>query len=78
MDRAISYRLHQGFSHDDMALSVGVQIMARLQRALAFCLIVKGQYLSLSDGAQLSPRTEHRATVFEACGVAAVDRCVAT
>jgi pyruvate,water dikinase len=28
-DRAIAYRVHQGFSHDDVALSVGVQLMAR-------------------------------------------------
>lgn len=28
-DRAISYRVHQGFSHDDVALSVGVQRMVR-------------------------------------------------
>jgi pyruvate,water dikinase len=28
-DRAISYRVHQGFSHADVALSAGVQIMAR-------------------------------------------------
>ncbi|MBI5731931.1 MAG: phosphoenolpyruvate synthase, partial [Candidatus Magasanikbacteria bacterium] len=28
-DRAISYRIHQGFSHKDLALSVGVQKMVR-------------------------------------------------
>jgi pyruvate,water dikinase len=28
-DRAISYRVHQGFAHADVALSAGVQIMAR-------------------------------------------------
>jgi pyruvate,water dikinase len=28
-DRAISYRVHQGFSHDDVALSAGVQKMIR-------------------------------------------------
>ena len=28
-DRAISYRLHQGFAHEDVALSAGVQRMAR-------------------------------------------------
>ncbi|RPH95541.1 MAG: phosphoenolpyruvate synthase, partial [Lysobacterales bacterium] len=28
-DRAISYRVHQGFRHADVALSAGVQIMAR-------------------------------------------------
>jgi pyruvate,water dikinase len=28
-DRAISYRVHQGFEHADVALSAGVQIMAR-------------------------------------------------
>jgi pyruvate, water dikinase len=28
-DRAISYRCHQGFKHADVALSVGVQLMAR-------------------------------------------------
>jgi pyruvate,water dikinase len=28
-DRAISYRVHQGFSHSDVALSAGIQIMAR-------------------------------------------------
>jgi len=28
-DRAISYRVHQGFVHGDVALSAGVQIMAR-------------------------------------------------
>ena len=28
-DRAISYRVHQGFNHDDVALSVGVQHMVR-------------------------------------------------
>ncbi len=28
-DRAISYRLHQGFSHEDVALSVGIQKMVR-------------------------------------------------
>jgi pyruvate,water dikinase len=28
-DRAISYRVHQGFHHADVALSAGVQIMAR-------------------------------------------------
>ena len=28
-DRAISYRVHQGFAHDDVALSVGVQRMVR-------------------------------------------------
>jgi pyruvate,water dikinase len=28
-DRAISYRVHQGFAHGDVALSAGVQIMAR-------------------------------------------------
>ncbi len=28
-DRAISYRVHQGFSHEDVALSIGVQNMVR-------------------------------------------------
>ena len=28
-DRAISYRVHQGFDHADVALSAGVQIMVR-------------------------------------------------
>ncbi|MCW8872145.1 MAG: phosphoenolpyruvate synthase [Xanthomonadales bacterium] len=28
-DRAISYRVHQGFKHADVALSAGVQVMAR-------------------------------------------------
>jgi len=28
-DRAISYRVHQGFKHADVALSAGIQIMAR-------------------------------------------------
>ncbi len=28
-DRAISYRVHQGFSHENVALSIGVQKMAR-------------------------------------------------
>ncbi len=28
-DRAISYRVHKGFSHEDVALSVGVQLMIR-------------------------------------------------
>ncbi|HLF32444.1 MAG TPA: phosphoenolpyruvate synthase [Xanthomonadales bacterium] len=28
-DRAISYRVHQGFTHSDVALSAGVQIMVR-------------------------------------------------
>jgi pyruvate,water dikinase len=28
-DRAISYRVHQGFRHSDVALSAGIQIMAR-------------------------------------------------
>ena len=28
-DRAISYRMHQGFAHEDVALSAGVQRMAR-------------------------------------------------
>ncbi len=28
-DRAISYRVHQGFSHEDVALSIGIQKMVR-------------------------------------------------
>src|SRR5690606_8322039 len=28
-DRAISYRVHQGFTHDDVALSAGIQYMVR-------------------------------------------------
>ena len=28
-DRAIAYRVHQGFAHSDVALSAGVQVMAR-------------------------------------------------
>src|SRR5690606_33556987 len=28
-DRAISYRLHQGFAHEDVALSAGIQRMVR-------------------------------------------------
>jgi pyruvate,water dikinase len=28
-DRAISYRVHQGFSHSEVALSAGIQVMAR-------------------------------------------------
>jgi len=28
-DRAIAYRIHQGFSHDDIAISVGIQHMVR-------------------------------------------------
>ena len=31
-DRAIAYRVHQGFAHRDVALSVGVQRMARADR----------------------------------------------
>jgi len=31
-DRAISYRVHQGFAHDEVALSVGVQRMVRSDR----------------------------------------------
>jgi pyruvate,water dikinase len=31
-DRAISYRVHQGFAHADVALSAGVQIMVRSDR----------------------------------------------
>lgn len=34
-DRAISYRQHQGFSHGDVALSVGVQEMVRSDRGAA-------------------------------------------
>jgi len=32
-DRAISYRVHQGYSHDDVALAVGVQQMVRSDMA---------------------------------------------
>jgi pyruvate, water dikinase len=32
-DRAISYRVHQGYTHDTVALSVGVQRMVRSDRA---------------------------------------------
>ncbi len=28
-DRAISYRVHQGFAHDEVAISAGIQLMAR-------------------------------------------------
>ncbi len=34
-DRAISYRVHQGFDHRDVALSVGVQRMVRSETATA-------------------------------------------
>ena len=34
-DRAISYRVHQGFAHDDVALSAGVQRMVRSDRGAA-------------------------------------------
>jgi pyruvate,water dikinase len=34
-DRAISYRVHQGFAHGDVALSVGVQRMVRSDRGSA-------------------------------------------
>jgi len=34
-DRAISYRVHQGFAHADVALSVGVQRMVRSDRGSA-------------------------------------------
>lgn len=34
-DRAISYRVHQGFEHRDVALSVGVQRMVRSETAAA-------------------------------------------
>lgn len=34
-DRAISYRVHQGFDHRDVALSVGVQRMVRSETAAA-------------------------------------------
>jgi pyruvate,water dikinase len=34
-DRAISYRVHRGFAHDDVALSVGVQRMVRSDLAAA-------------------------------------------
>ncbi len=34
-DRAISYRVHQGFEHRDVALSVGVQRMVRSETATA-------------------------------------------
>jgi len=34
-DRAISYRVHQGFAHDEVALSVGVQRMVRSDRGSA-------------------------------------------
>ena len=32
-DRAISYRVHQGFAHDDVALSAGIQRMVRSDKA---------------------------------------------
>ncbi len=32
-DRAISYRVHQGFNHSDVALSAGVQMMVRSDKA---------------------------------------------
>ena len=34
-DRAISYRVHQGFAHDEVALSAGVQRMVRSDRGAA-------------------------------------------
>lgn len=34
-DRAISYRIHNGFEHHDVALSVGVQLMARSDQGSA-------------------------------------------
>ncbi len=34
-DRAISYRVHQGFAHDDVALSAGVQRMVRSDQGAA-------------------------------------------
>ena len=32
-DRAIAYRVHQGFAHNDVSLSAGVQLMVRSDRA---------------------------------------------
>ena len=49
-DRAISYRVHQGFAHSDVALSAGIQIMVRSDlgsSGVAFTLDTESGFLDV-------------------------------
>ena len=56
-DRAISYRVHHGFAHDDVALSAGVQRMVRSDLACAGVLLRSTPNRVFATWCSLPPRT---------------------
>ena len=58
-DRAISYRVHKGFAHADVALSAGVQRMVRSDKAASGVMFTMDTESGFDQVHQLHPEVKH-------------------